>query len=63
MHAEPEYLINGSEWGIDPQDRPQRASLSNLIIDDPYETEVEMDVEIVFDDVTDEITLPKFKPV
>ena len=22
-----------------------------------------MDVEIVFDDVTDEVTLPKFKPV
>lgn len=37
--------------------------MSNLVIDDPYTTEVDMDVEIVFDDVTDEITLPKFKPV
>ncbi len=37
--------------------------MSNLIIDDPYTTTVDMDVEIVFDDVTDEVTLPKFKPI
>ncbi|MDC0935626.1 hypothetical protein OAS39_05025, partial [Pirellulales bacterium] len=32
VHADPEYLINGSEWGIDPQDSRQRATLSNLTI-------------------------------
>ncbi|MEO1999354.1 MAG: hypothetical protein ABGZ17_29265, partial [Planctomycetaceae bacterium] len=32
VHADPEHLINGSEWGIDPQDAPQRASLSDLVI-------------------------------
>ena len=37
--------------------------MSNLIIDDPYSTTVDMDVEIVYDDVTDDVTLPKFKPV
>ncbi len=37
--------------------------MSNLIMDDPYQTRVDMDVEIVYDDVTDEVTLPKFKPV
>lgn len=31
VHADPEYLIRGSEWGIDPEDRPQRAN-PNLII-------------------------------
>ncbi len=31
VHADPEYLIRGSEWGIDPEDRPQRAN-PNLVI-------------------------------
>ena len=30
VHADPEFLIDGSEWGIDPQDRPQTGFLSNL---------------------------------
>ncbi len=25
VHADPGYIIAGSEWGIDPEDRPQRA--------------------------------------
>ncbi|MCA9048123.1 MAG: VCBS repeat-containing protein, partial [Planctomycetaceae bacterium] len=32
VHADPEYLISGSEWGIDPQDKAQRASLVDLTI-------------------------------
>ena len=36
--------------------------MSNLIIDDAYDCAVEMPVEIVFDDVTDAVTLPKFRP-
>ena len=32
VHADPEYLIRGSEWGIDPEDRPQRATLADLVI-------------------------------
>ncbi len=31
MHADPEHLIRGSEWGIDPEDRPQRAGLDLII--------------------------------
>ena len=31
VHADPEYIIRGSEWGIDPEDRSQRAK-PNLII-------------------------------
>ena len=37
--------------------------MSNLIMDDPYQTSVDMPVEIVYDDVTDDVTLPKFRPV
>ena len=37
--------------------------MSNLIIDAPDQPTVAMPVEIVYDDVTDEVTLPKFRPV
>ncbi|GEM_PF-4277482 len=32
VHADPEFLIACSEWGIDPEDRPQRAMLAALEI-------------------------------
>jgi hypothetical protein len=32
VHADPEFLIRGSEWGIDPADRPQRATIADLVI-------------------------------
>ncbi|MCA9158716.1 MAG: hypothetical protein KDA72_10340, partial [Planctomycetales bacterium] len=32
VHAEPGYEINGGQWGIDPQDLPQRATLGHLTI-------------------------------
>ena len=38
---------------------------SNLIVEgtpDPSKIKVGMPVEVVFDDVTDTVTLPKFKP-
>lgn len=35
--------------------------MSNIVGCDPNEVEIGMNVEIVFDDVTDRITLPKFK--
>ena len=37
---------------------------TNIVIDDPTPENVSigMAVEVVFDDVTDEISLPKFKP-
>jgi len=37
--------------------------ISNVIGCRPQEVDVGMKVEVVFDDVTDEVTLPKFKPV
>ncbi len=36
--------------------------VSNIVNCDPEEVRVGMEVEVVFDDVTDEITLPKFRP-
>ena len=38
---------------------------TNIVIDDPSPDNVSigMPVEVVFDDVTDEISLPKFRPV
>ncbi len=36
---------------------------SNIIACKPEELSVGMPVEVIFDDVTEEITLPKFKPV
>ena len=36
--------------------------MSNVIDVDPKEVFIGMDVTVVFDDVTDEVTLPKFKP-
>lgn len=35
--------------------------VSNMVDCDPDELEIGMSVEVVFDDVTDEITLPKFR--
>ncbi|MEK7353076.1 MAG: hypothetical protein AABZ77_01035 [Chloroflexota bacterium] len=37
--------------------------MSNVIGCKPDEVRVGMPVEVVFDDVTPEVTLPKFKPV
>ncbi len=37
--------------------------MTNIIGCEPEEVKMGMDVEVVFDDVTDEVTLPKFKPV
>ena len=37
--------------------------MTNIINCDPKEVYVGMDVEVVFDDVTSEVTLPKFQPV
>lgn len=36
--------------------------MTNIVDCDPNDVHVGMDVEVVFDDVTDEVTLPKFKP-
>ena len=37
--------------------------MSNVVDVDVNDVHVGMEVEVVFDDVTDEVTLPKFKPV
>ena len=37
--------------------------VSNIINCEPDDIYIGMKVEVVFDDVTDEYTLPKFKPV
>ena len=37
--------------------------VSNIVDCDPDDLYLGMEVEVVFDDVTDEITLPKFRPV
>ncbi len=37
--------------------------ISNLVGSDPEEIEIGMAVEVVFEEVNDEITLPKFKRV
>ena len=37
--------------------------ISNLVDCDPDEIEIGMEVQVVFEDVNDEITLPKFKRV
>ena len=36
--------------------------MSNVINVDPQQVRVDLPVEVVFDDVTEEITLPKFQP-
>ena len=36
--------------------------MSNIVECKPEEVRCDMDVEVVFDDITDEFTLPKFKP-
>jgi uncharacterized OB-fold protein len=37
--------------------------MSNMVDCDPAEIRCDMPVEVVFDDVTPEITLPKFRPI
>jgi len=37
--------------------------ISNIVGSKPEDVKVGMPVEVVFEDITDEITLPKFKPV
>lgn len=37
--------------------------MSNVIEIKPEDVKCDMEVEVVFDDVTEEITLPKFKPI
>lgn len=37
--------------------------MTNIVECEPKDVYVGMDVEVVFDDVTPEVTLPKFKPV
>ena len=37
--------------------------MTNIVDCDPHDVKVGMELEVVFDDVTDEVTLPKFKPV
>lgn len=37
--------------------------MSNIVEVSPEDVKCDMEVEVVFDDVTEEITLPKFKPI
>jgi uncharacterized OB-fold protein len=37
--------------------------MSNVVDTDPAEVRIGMRVEVVFDDVTSEVTLPKFRPL
>jgi len=37
--------------------------MTNIVDCNPEDVKIGMDVEVVFDDVTDDVTLPKFKPV
>lgn len=37
--------------------------MSNVVDCDVSDVKIGMEVEVVFDDVTDEVTLPKFRPV
>jgi uncharacterized protein len=37
--------------------------MTNIVGCNPKDVHIGMDVEVVFDDVTSEVTLPKFKPV
>jgi uncharacterized OB-fold protein len=37
--------------------------MTNVVNCKPEDVRIGMDVEVVFDDVTPEVTLPKFKPV
>ena len=37
--------------------------MTNIVDIDPHDVEIGMEVEVVFDDITEEVTLPKFKPV
>ena len=37
--------------------------MTNIVECDPKDVYIGMDVEVLFDDVTPDVTLPKFKPV
>jgi hypothetical protein len=37
--------------------------MTNIVDCDPKDVHIGMDVEVVFDDVTPEVTLPKFRPI
>jgi uncharacterized OB-fold protein len=37
--------------------------MTNIIDVDPHDVHIGMKVEVVYDDITEEVTLPKFKPV
>jgi uncharacterized OB-fold protein len=37
--------------------------MTNIVDVDPHAVHIGMEVEVVYDDITDEVTLPKFKPV
>jgi len=36
--------------------------MTNIVDCDPYDVKIDMSVEVVFEDLTDEISLPKFRP-
>ena len=36
--------------------------MTNIVDCDPYDVAIDMPVEVVFEDLTDEISLPKFRP-
>jgi len=36
--------------------------MTNIVDCDPYDVKIDMPVEVVFEDLTDEISLPKFRP-
>ena len=37
--------------------------MTNIVDCDPQDVKIGMEVEVVFDDITEDVTLPKFKPV
>jgi hypothetical protein len=37
--------------------------MTNVVDCDPKDVHIGMDVEVVFDDVTPEVALPKFRPI
>jgi len=37
--------------------------MTNIVDCDPQDVKIVMEVEVVFDDITEDVTLPKFKPV
>ena len=45
---------------VDLEEGPRM--ITNVVDCDPYEVNIGMPVEVVFEDLTDEVTLPKFRP-